>query len=498
MSKTFHKVLLVNPAYEASHYRTPSLLSGLGYVSEALIRAGIENRVIDMALGYSEADLLKIAREFNPDLFGFFLMTYRYRDHYRLIGQIRQAFPQATIVVGGPHLSTNREEVLESCAAVDYGVVREGEETLVELCTGKEPAGIGGLIWRENGIVRYNGDRAPVTDLDRVAFPSFSAFELDKYPYPGASKEITPMPIVTSRGCPYSCIYCPVKTAIGRHIRFRTPENILQEIKSRYDQGYRSLWIADDNFTINRKRVVEVCELILSSDLPGLRLGCGNGIRADLVDRELLELMRRAGFWYLAFGIESGSNSTLKNLKKGYCIEDAERGVREACELGFEVVLFFLLGSPGETEQDFRQSMALAERYPVADVRFYNLMPFPKTELYKWVGENGYFLRQPEDYLNDTISWQNRPVFETPEMPAPLKMRLFVEGEAVRKRVRRNRLVRRLEYLGLSSFIGRLMATVAIVGFIERLWRETSWMNRFVMALVRRKDFRSRRNQHNF
>lgn len=496
MAKLFHRVLLVNPAYQASDYRTPSLLSGLGYVSEALSETGIENRVVDMALGYSESDLMRIAREYSPDMFGFFLMTYRYRDHYRLISEIRQKFPEAALVVGGPHVSTLRQEVLKSCAAVDYGVVLEGEETLVELCTGKDPASIAGLLWRADGVVQYNGDRAPIEDLDQRPFPSFASFELERYPYPGASKEITAMPIVTSRGCPYSCIYCPVKAVIGRRIRFRTPENIFREIQGRYEQGYWSLWIADDNFTLNRKRVVQVCELLLSAKLPGLRLGCGNGIRADLVDKELLELMQTAGFWYLAFGIESGSNKVLKNLRKGYRIEDAERGVCDACELGFEVVLFFLLGSPGEAEEDFRQSLALAERYPVADVRFYNLMPFPGTELFKWVSDHGYFLRQPEDYLNDTISWQNRPVFETPEMPAPLRMRLFEEGVRVRQGVRRRRLVRRLARLGLPQFLGRLVAMVAMVEFIERLWRETSWVNRVVMALVRWKDNRSGRTSH--
>ena len=496
MSRTFKRVLLINPAYQASHYRTPSLLSGLGYVSEALSQAGIECRVVDMALGYSESDLKRIAREYSPDLFGFFLMTYRYRDHYRLMSEIRQKFPEAAIVVGGPHVSTMRQEVLKACAAVDYGVVREGEETLVELCTGKEPAMIPGLLRRADSEVRYNGDRPPIQDLDGLPFPNFAAFELERYPYPGASKEITAMPIVTSRGCPYSCIYCPVKAAIGRRVRFRTPENIFREIQTRYEQGYRSLWIADDNFTINRERVVRLCELIRSAQLPGLRLGCGNGIRADLVDRGLLKLMRATGFWYLAFGIESGSNKVLKNLHKGYRIEDAERGVRDACELSFEVVLFFLLGSPGEAEEDFRQSLALAERYPVADVRFYNLMPFPETELFKWVEDHGYFLRQPEDYLNDTISWQNRPVFQTPEMPAPVRLRLFAEGERVRQRVRRQRLVRRLVRLGLPQFLGRLVAAVAMVELIERLWRDTGLVNGWVMALVRWKDNRPKRTFH--
>jgi radical SAM superfamily enzyme YgiQ (UPF0313 family) len=281
-----------------------------------------------------------------------------------------------------------------------------------------------------------------------------------------------------------------VKAAIGRRVRYRSPASIHREIVARYEQSYRSLWIADDNFTLNRGRVVQLCELLLASKLPGLRLGCGNGIRADLVDEPLLALMREAGFWYLAFGLESGSDRVLSNLRKGFRIEAAERGVRLACEMGFEVVLFFLLGSPGETEADFRQTLAVAERYPVADVRFYNLMPFPSTELFEWVAANGVFLRKPEEYLNDTISWQNRPVFATLEMPAPVRTRLFREGELVRGRVRRRRLRRRLSQLGVPRLLSRLIAAVALIGLVERQWRETGLVNRLVMTLVRWRETR--------
>ena len=493
MDKRFTRVLFVNPAYQGSHYRAPSLLSGLGYVSEALSQAGIENRVVDMALGYTRSDLIRIAREYSPDLIGYFLMTYRYRDHYDLIASLRRELPNTPIVVGGPHVSTMREEVLKACAVIDYGVVLEGEETLVELCSGRDPSNIKGLLWRSGSEVQYNGNREPIEDLDHLSFPSFSAFEVNRYPYPGAPKEIVAMPIVTSRGCPSSCIYCPVQAAIGRRFRYRSPESIHREIIVRYEQGYRSIWIADDNFTLVRDRVVRLCELILASKLPGLRIGCGNGIRADRVDPELLALMKEAGFWYLAFGIESGSNRVLHALRKGYEIEAAEKGVRAACELGFEVVLFFLLGSPGETEEDFMQSLALAARYPVSDVRFYNLMPYPSTELFRWVADKGYFLRQPEEYLNDTISWQNHPVFDTPEMPVRVRMQLFIEGERARRRVRRARLEKRLNRLDIPKSLGRLVAALALVEFIEKQWRETALVNRIVMTFVRWRENRRRR-----
>jgi anaerobic magnesium-protoporphyrin IX monomethyl ester cyclase len=441
MNIKYHKVLLVNPSYERSHYRSPSILSGLGYISEALQRNGIENRVFDMALGYSQNDLEHEVRKYNPDLIGLFLMTYRYKDHYKLLQSIRRTAAKVKIVVGGPHVSTMREAVLKECDAIDYGVVLEGEESLVHLCLDVDPSGIKGVLRKENGEVVYNGDRAPNCNLDEIAFPRYQAFEIDKYPYAGASKSIVPMPIVTSRGCPYSCIYCPVKSAIGRQFRSRSVENIFNEIVYRYEQGYRSLWIADDNFTIHRDRVLRLCEMIIAAKFQNMHLGCGNGIRADLVDREMLQIMKLAGFWYLAFGIESGSNTILKNLKKGYRIEAAEKGIQEACKQGFEVVLFFLLGSPGEGEEEFSQSLSIADKYPVSDVRFYNLIPYPNTELFKWAMEKNYFTKAPDKYLNDTISWQNKPVFATPEMGVKMRLRLFRRGQKMRKRKARKKAI---------------------------------------------------------
>lgn len=420
--RSFGRVLLLKPTYKGSHYDGRWLPAGLAYISEALGRAGVEHSVVDMGLGYDLQALKDTIRERQPDLLGVSLMTFGHQHIYRLFEDLKCAFPELRIVVGGPHVSTLRKDVLRQCPAIDFGVVLEGEETIVELCQGQKLySEIKGLLYRHEGAVVYTGDRPFIQDLDAIGFPAYSRFEMEKY---GRDFAVN---IVTSRGCPYKCIFCPVEMAIGRQFRARSAKSVGDELEFLHARGWRNIGIADDNFTLVRERVVEICDEIEARGLDGLRLSLGNGIRADRVDRALLGRMHEVGFYYLAFGVEAGNNRILKRIGKGERIEVIERAIADACDLGYQVTLFFLLGSPDETESDVHDSLNLALRHPVYDVRFYNIIPFPGTELFSWLQENDYLLSSPENYLNETSHWINRPLFETPELSREDRIRLYRE-----------------------------------------------------------------------
>jgi len=143
---------------------------------------------------------------------------------------------------------------------------------------------------------------------------------------------------------------------------------------------------------------------------------CDNGIRADRVNFKLLERMKRAGFKMLGFGIESGSQKVLDNIKKNSKVEDMKKAVSYACRLGYRVELFFLIGSPGETWDDFMQSVRFATEFPVAAASFYQLLPYPGTELFDYTLKKGYLLEKPEIYLNKGSQRRNTPFFQTPEL----------------------------------------------------------------------------------
>lgn len=417
--RNIKNVLLIKPFYHKSHYANRWLPTGLAYISEALSKEDIENKIFDFGLGYSFDDLRKVINEFEPQLIGISMMSFGSKCTYKVIESIKELYPYIPIVVGGPHLSTLREKALDECQAIDFGITLEGENTIIELCQGnKSLSEIKGLFYKSNsGEVTYTGDRDFITDLDSNGFPSYSKVELDKYP-PFVS-------IVTSRGCPYQCIYCPVHLAIGKKFRARSAKSVVDEIRYWYEKGYNDFGIADDNFSLIRKRVLDICDEIKRQGLTGLKISCGNGLRADKVDKEILASMKEVGFHYIAFGVEAGNNKVLDTLGKGEKIEDIERAVRDACDLGYKVTLFFLLGSPGETRADIEDSIRLATKYPVYDVRFYNLIPFPNTKLYEWVHMNNFFVKDPGNFIGEASHWVNDPVFETPEMPYRERKKLY-------------------------------------------------------------------------
>ena len=228
-------------------------------------------------------------------------MSFMYKRSYYIIKYVKEISNDITVAAGGPHISTLREKVLEECDDIDYGIVQEGEHTLLELCKGIENKSIPGLIYRKDGKVNFVGPRPFERDLDKFPFPRFERFPLGKY----VTEEIG---IVSSRGCPFECTYCPVTTTIGQKYRMRSAESILDEITYWYNRGFKQISILDDNFTLSRERILKICDLVCSKDFKDIELNCNNGIRADRVDKEILSAMRRAGFKYLLLVLNPGTN----------------------------------------------------------------------------------------------------------------------------------------------------------------------------------------------
>lgn len=445
---SYNRILLLNPSYSGSHYvkamRPPA---GLGYLAETLKNNKIQYDVMDMGLGYSFKSIQKKINNFKPDLIGVSMMTFRHMDTYEMLKHIKKIYPDIPIVAGGPHISTSREAVLYECIVIDFSITLEGEKTFIELCQGKPLETIKGLTYRKDGVIIYNGDREFIKELDKIPFPKYEKFELNKY----SVKEIC---IVSTRGCPYGCIYCPVHLAIGREFRVRSAQYVVEELEYWFNRGYRRFDFVDDNLTFYKDRIYEICNEIERRNLKGLELHCGNGIRADKVDRDLLKRMRDVGFNYIAFGVEGGNNKILKNLKKGERIEIIEQTIKDACELGFDVSLFFLIGSPGETWSDLKDSINLALRYPISDVRFYNIIPFPGTELYEWLQKNSYFIKNQSEYLSEGSAWDNEPIFETPELSAAERKRAMEYTKSIRVQIRKKYIKHKFEKFGLFGRIG--------------------------------------------
>jgi radical SAM superfamily enzyme YgiQ (UPF0313 family) len=422
----FKKVLLINPPSrgEWKGFR-PHI--GLGYIAQTLVEHGIEYDLLDMNLRYKLKHLQEKIDIFQPDLVGMSLLSLEYKKFYSLISTIKANNPEIKIVVGGPHMTIMKEQVMKDCTAIDYGIVYEGEDTLIELCKGEiSDDAIKGLMSRNNGSIVYPGDREFIMDLDRLPFPRYEKFELKKY--------IPEIEIYSSRGCPHKCTFCPNRL-LNPIYRPRSPLHVVDEIEYWYKKGFRQFNFDDDNFNYNNERVYQICDEIEKRKLNNLFLRCSNGIRADRVDRSLLMRMRDVGFDHIAFGADAANNKMLKLVKKGETIEDIEQALKNASDLGYTLKLLFVVGTPGENRDDVEDKVRLSMKYPLQDVHFYNIIPYPGTELYDWVKENNRFLRQPEEYLNDVTFCQNNPIFDTPELSAKDRIQLFKYLEGVRKQV---------------------------------------------------------------
>jgi len=469
----YERVLLIKPAYKGSYYGALHPPVGIGYIAEFLAHHNIKYDVMDMSFRYTIKDLNKKIRSFRPDLVGFSMMSFMYRDNYQLIRMIKETSPGIDVAIGGPHGSTYREKILQSLAEVDYVITLEGEEAIVELCSGKKLTDIKGLVFRNNGEVIYTGNRRFIKDLDGVPFPTYRNFELNKYVF-------NDIDIASSRGCPYQCIFCSVKAVSGRQLRVRSALNVVDEIEYWYQRGYRKFNFVDDNFTFYYDRVFEICDEIEKRGLRNLRMTNANGIRADRADRKLLKRMRDVGFYYIGFGVECGNDRILKNIKKGETMHQIRRAVKNAIDLDYDVVLNFLIGSPGETWEDIQDSVAFAREFPVLDVRFNNLTPTPESELFEWLTKNGYLVREPEDYLNDITSWSYEPVYATPEMSVPDKRRALKYTRNVRKEILKKTFVRKVGHL---KSIAKLIAPLAVSERTMNVLMNSRHLLRFAEAL---------------
>ena len=440
--KRYKSVLLCLPPLEGDFKLAPSPPTSIGYLSEYLIKHKIEHEVLDMRLGYTLKDLKNKIRQFKPDLIGFsVLASYKHNVTYDLINAIKS--DKYDIIIGGGHSSIKGKDLLNE-VSVQYSLKYEGEKTFVELCGGIPLEKIEGLIYRKNGEIVENPHNS-FLDAKELPFPKYGKFELKKY----SRKKIN---IVTSRGCPYSCTFCSISNVMGKKVRERTNEGVISELKFWYDQGYREFNVADDDFAQNKQRTIDLCSGIERSGMKGLYLSCGNGIRADNINREVLTAMKKAGFREFRMGVEVGNDKMLKIIKKGETLEQIEKAIKLSCDMGFNVGLNFLMGFPGETEEDIRDSFRLAQKYPVDATSFYGIIPFPGTELYEEVKRKNLLIEG--DYLQITGQNSDEPAFSTPELSIEKRRELLNEARKIEEKIIRNVFIRNTKKkFGIFSFI---------------------------------------------
>lgn len=374
--------------------------------------------------------------EFRPDIVGISAVTASVLRGRELAVQVKDAFPETITVFGGPHPSAMPEEV-SGWEAVDFAVVGEGEKTITDLCewylSGKIPSTLNkipNLTYKCNGEFVRNESISPLSseDLDRLPAPAFHLLDIErifsKFRHGLFQKGKRVLPIMGSRGCPHQCTFCC--RVMGGKIRYRSTDVVLREIESMISRyNLDEIWFEDDNFTANPQRAHLILDSLIERNL-GVYVKFANGIRADGVNSEILEKMKRAGCYSISFGIESGSPRILKLMKKNLSLEKARANVNIAKSLGFLVGSNCIIGYPGETVEDIDESLDYFTGLDLDSMAVVNLIPFPGTEARELCREKGYLTPEATSWDNYVFDIQNPKILIETE---------FLSRETLRKKI---------------------------------------------------------------
>lgn len=427
MSKNL-KVALVNPRVESYSGVLPPL--GLLYIAAVLEKAGHLVRVFDV-YPYDDRTLPQIAA-YQPDVVGMTVLTDYWPRARHVAAYIRREIPRATFLIGGVHVTTMPEESLTELAA-DAAVLGEGEQTMGEVCDrlrqGAAWTDVPGLMVRDaSGAFSRTPPRAYIENLDELPLPARHMLSFEQYLVPpgiirGRWSERSTT-VITSRGCPFSCIWCASQCVFGRRVRRRSVENVLEELDHLVNR-YRidTVWFIDDTFTLNKPWVMDFCRRMQER---GARLAWGCQAHIRTADEEMFSAMKQAGCVQLDFGVESGSDKVLKALKKNSDAESVREAFRIAKKVGLRTMATFMFGSPEEGPEDVEATMRLARQIRPDFASSFFITPYPGTELMDMARAN---------HWNFRYSPMETGLKKTP----PLKIR-FSEEELLRFRARFQRM----------------------------------------------------------
>jgi radical SAM superfamily enzyme YgiQ (UPF0313 family) len=331
-------------------------------------------------------EIRKTILEYKPSIIGITSVSPNFQSACMVAKLAKAINNEIIVIIGGPHPTIAGSDVL-NCPDIDLAVKGEGEITIVELLKTIKAQGnlngIKGIVYRIDAKVVENPAREFIKNLDSLSFPHENAREqlkdYDKYPLSTFGH------IFAIRGCPYNCFFCGSRALWSRNPRFRSPQNVVREIKSLQEKGLRRIYFDDDTFATNKEYLIDLCKALIK-DCPGLKWACE--IHVKLVDKKTISLMKAAGCYLIQIGIESGNNEILKIMRKEITIQEALL----ACEIinkeGISLEAFFMIGFPQETEDTLKESIAAMKRIN-GGVVYSIFTPYPYSEAFKFCKEYG-------------------------------------------------------------------------------------------------------------
>ncbi|UCD07269.1 MAG: cobalamin-dependent protein [Candidatus Aenigmatarchaeota archaeon] len=413
------KILLVEPNSKFAIRRVLGVSGpplGLALIASYL-REYSKNRhdvkLVDaLSMNYTPGQFQNLIRNFNPDVVGISaISTSAIHDVYEYARLVKKVNPDITTFVGGHHVSFTAKESMEECKDIDIIVYGEAEETFLDLMNvmedSKDLKNVLGIFYRNMGKIIGNPSRPLIDDLDSIPIPAYDQLPMNLYKM-GKEKYVA---IITSRGCPFGCIFCSSSRLMGKRYRERSAKSIMKEIrllKNKY--GISHIEIIDDMFVLNTKRVKELHDMIKKE---GIEVYWSCSSRVDIISRnpDVLKYLKGAGCHTIYVGAESGSNKSLDTINKGITLDQTRKAVRLIKRAGMGVFASFVLGIPGETRKDVEKTIDFAIELDPDWVQFTVCTPYPGTPLYEYA--KGNQMLETDDWSKYTVL---NPVMKLPTM----------------------------------------------------------------------------------
>lgn len=396
-------LLLVNPpitleerygSFASVGSQAPPL--GLCYLAATARNSGYSVQIIDapaldMDLTRTMAEVGKI----DAEVIGLTASTVSIYRASELAKTIKQSGITAPILIGGPHVSSLPRETLEEFGEFDLGVLNEGEFTVPEILAchkgGGNPGAISGLVYREANEAVLSPSRSNIEDLDTVPYPAWDLLpHLPEYykPSPHSYLKLPSTSLMSSRGCNGTCTFC-ARPFMGEKYRAHSADytvGMIDHLVTVY--GIRDIMFYDDNFLLDKKRVVTICEALLKKDYT-ISWSCL--ARPEITSDDLFGLIKKAGCWQIAFGIESADQGILETIRKKATVERMSEVIRKTNEAGIHSRGYFMIGCPGETKETIEKTTRFIRESGLKDFHVTFCTPMPGAELFETAHKYGAF-----------------------------------------------------------------------------------------------------------
>ena len=346
---------------------------GLLYIGAVLEKEGHKVQIVPADIfDLSWKKIRRKIQDFKPEIIGVTSTTENRFQSFKLIKTAKLALPKAITVMGGPHASMAAEDSLKHIQELDIAVLGEAEQTMIDLCQALNHgidlaslANIKGIAYRTKQGIQINPPQTLIKDLDTLPYPAFHLVPFEKYNFRFEVPEHGNLPavnIMTSRGCPFNCNFCATPINWGRHVRMRSPENIVEEIEFLIKKyGVKVIFFFDDTFNASPRRLEKICDLIISRKLD-IFWKCD--IRIDMIKKPLLIKMQQAGLFHLSFGLEAGSKRIRNEIiDKKINLEDFNNVINWCLELNIIPNPFFIFSHPTETWEEAQDTIKIIEQY---------------------------------------------------------------------------------------------------------------------------------------